>query len=152
MRKRILHNKKELSVTQYYLSLLGLSLVNTKNYKILKKSKLYRNEEEYENVLNELANYVFDGDRVIVYHNFRKFPYINHFKPGEGKGTLEHYTVSDVVFTCLILNQQRCTNKGIRGIDVEQFKEITKKSTKVSDCPINEMRAEILKILVPNQR
>jgi len=44
---------------------------------ILKRIKTFNNYLDLETELNKLVNYIYDGKRKLVFHEFRQFPYIS---------------------------------------------------------------------------
>jgi len=65
---------------------------------ILNHIKTFNSCSDLENELNMLVNYIYEGKRKIIFHEFRQFPYIIHGEDNstDASGLATKYTNSDV--------------------------------------------------------
>ena len=148
MNKLRLHkaNAKNSNSLQHLTFEFGIILNDNISYYELKRSrKSNMTLEELECELNELATYIFNGKRGVVFNEYRQFPYIQHGNVNDDDciGKQTNYMKSDVYFIKFIKMFLRYSDKGYSFPCAKYIIENSKK-TELSDIPITDMLIEQL--------
>lgn len=116
------------------------------NKMLSKHMKQHVNVLQLEEELNKLAAFCFQGDRKVVWHEFRNFPYIYHNDghPGcDEAGLLTNYTSADFYFIRFVKNYIYCTQKGYNFLDVDFLLKNAKRCTFYEESIAN-MAADVI--------
>lgn len=107
---------------------------------ISKHIKIFRKRTELEAELNKLTQYIYEGKRKIVFHEFRQFPYIQHGDDNTPDicGLAQNYTSSDVYLIKFIRKFLLCKKGKYVFFDVDFIINNTNKIG-LDECYINEM-------------
>lgn len=113
---------------------------------LLNNAKTGLGREELECELNELANYVFNGERTVAFHEFRQFPYIQHgeLNTYDACGKINNYMQSDYYFIQFIKIFFNCKEYGKYSFPSAAY--IIENTTKVdfNDYPMIKMSVDVL--------
>lgn len=102
--------------------------------------KIFNNFSELESELNKLACYIYNGKRTIFYHEFRKFPYINHgdINSADASGLAQNYTNTDIYLIKFIRKFLKHQDGKYKFFDVDFIIKNTKR-IELSECSILDM-------------
>lgn len=143
MNKLRLHKAKakNSNALQYLTFEFGMVLNDNISYHELERSRKNNlSLDELEIELNELATYIFNGKRGVIFHEYRQFPYIQHGNVNDADciGLQTNYMKSDVYFIKFIKMFLRYSDK---GYSFPSAKYIAENSTKTEyyDIPLSDM-------------
>lgn len=130
-----------------YVSFSELGIIPNDDFylNITNHIKTLNDWKEFENELNKLAFYIYDGRRTIFFHEFRQFPYINHKKNDRNDicGYATNYTRSDIYLIKFIREFMNCKKGRYRFFNVDYIIKNTIKMKfddySIMDMPIDEI-------------
>jgi len=109
---------------------------------------IYGNIQQFVTGLEDFCKYFFGDTRILHFHSFRGFPYLDHPEfnnAADAQGLLTHYTERDFMFIWIVKQFLYARKDGsYQFLDINWFKENTYRIDKSDDLPISEMPAEFL--------
>lgn len=107
---------------------------------ILKYIKIFKNCSELECELNKLVKYIYDGKRILIFNEFRQFPYICHgnINSFDLSGLAKNYTSSDIYLIKFIRKFVFYKHGQYTFFDVDFIIKNTKR-IKLDECSIINM-------------